>query len=555
MTLRFRLRFPSGFAQRTFCWALPAGIDYRRGPPVIWRIFFGLQGLVLAHELGHFLVARLVRVRVEVVSLGMGPRLFGFRTRDTDYRISLLPFGGYVRVLETKRDDEGLGVGAWWQELAVLLAGPAASLALPFFLYTATHARATDTPAPEIGDIEPGYPAEGVLAPGDIVRQVEKEPIETYWDLERAFSASHQTPRTIELTRDGHELTVRLPAAPRAERAGVFPYAARAVIGVADPESPAYRAGLRSMDEVVAVGGHRVTRWSELVTLLVKNRGDAVQIAYLRPVSGGAWDGVGTYEPHVAVLTGKRSSAAGNRDNAYLPRELEQRTGIVRGDLVVCRVGEGGVSWAAGLRAGDIVTAVDGELVGTAWGVRSRLRKGPSHLLSVRRNGVDMTMKLEGDAHRWFDSFDFDTAETRVRGARFRRVPGTSYVLSRASRDARDTIWAAWRSVWVMTVGASVPEGGWLGRIGSSLRDLSGAGDPGGDLVLYANLSAQLGLVNLLPLPMLDGGNVVWSLYARIFRGKWYAGRRAKRIWDRTGWVLLSVLGLWVVIREFGASM
>jgi len=96
--------------------------------------------MVLVHELGHFIVAKLCRVRVEVFSIGFGTRLFGFKRGDTDYRLSLLPLGGYVKMSgempgETKSDDPGeLENHPRWQRVLIALAGPFANFLLAIAL-------------------------------------------------------------------------------------------------------------------------------------------------------------------------------------------------------------------------------------------------------------------------------------------------------------------------------------------------------------------------------------------------------------------------------------
>lgn len=520
---------------------------------MIWRVFFALQGLVLAHELGHFLVARLVRMPVEVVSLGMGPRLFGIRTRETDYRVSLLPVGGYVRVC-ARDTREAAGLGSLWQELVVLAAGPVASLLVPLLLFLVAHARQTDLPGPEVGDVEPAFPADGVLAPGDLVQRVDSEPIETYWDLERVLAQPRKGIRSVDVLRDGKELTLRLQSS--GGKVGVLPVMPRPIIAVLGPESPAYRAGLRSSDEIVAIGGRRVSRWSDIVTALVRSRGDAVQIAYFRPTLIFGDPQLPVYEAKVAVLTSRVSAQPLNQNDVYLPKELAARTGIVRGDLLVARVVEGRAAWDAGLRAGDLLRRLCGEDVGTPAGVRARMGAfEPGCELVVWRQDAELHLRL-GEALK-FDGTDAALAETRVQSARFHHVPGAAYVWGRAWRDATHSSVSAIHAVRAfLSTGASpLGAGTVFRRVEDSLHELGGGDAQGGELRLYANLSAQLGVVNLLPLPMLDGGTLLWSVWARLAPGSRYASPRAKRIWDFAGWVLLGGALLWFLLRDFGAAV
>src|ERR1700761_4616779 len=106
----------------------------------IFSMLVVLGIMVLVHEFGHFAVAKFFRVRVEVFSIGFGPRLFGFRHGDTDYRISLLPLGGYVKMAgdvpgEAPSGDPGeFNAHPRSHRVMIALAGPIANFILSFFL-------------------------------------------------------------------------------------------------------------------------------------------------------------------------------------------------------------------------------------------------------------------------------------------------------------------------------------------------------------------------------------------------------------------------------------
>src|SRR5690348_1047032 len=132
---------------------------------------FVLGILVFVHEFGHYAVAKLFKVRVEVFSLGFGKRLLGFKRGDTDYRVSLLPLGGYVKMagenpMEARTGDPGEFMShPRWQRFLVAIAGPAMNIILAFFvlaaLYTFHHEYAAFSKAPvDVVFIAPGSPAE-----------------------------------------------------------------------------------------------------------------------------------------------------------------------------------------------------------------------------------------------------------------------------------------------------------------------------------------------------------------------------------------------------------
>src|SRR5512139_2786668 len=128
-----------------------------------------LGGLIFVHELGHFLAAKALGVKVVRFSIGFGPRLFGFRRGETEYRISLLPLGGYVKMAgddpteEAAPEDRGRGFLEQppWKRLVIALAGPAFNLVFPLVIYVALGVarNGSDVPGPVLGTVMPGSPA------------------------------------------------------------------------------------------------------------------------------------------------------------------------------------------------------------------------------------------------------------------------------------------------------------------------------------------------------------------------------------------------------------
>src|SRR5947199_5239359 len=140
--------------------------------------------MILIHEFGHYAVAKLCGVRVEVFSVGFGKRLLGFRRGETDYRISALPFGGYVKMagenpMDTHTEDPGEFMNhPRWQRFLIAIAGPAMNILLAFVLFTALYAGSHPPAAAKhgiIGVITPGSPAEKAgFLPGDKILKIER---------------------------------------------------------------------------------------------------------------------------------------------------------------------------------------------------------------------------------------------------------------------------------------------------------------------------------------------------------------------------------------------
>src|SRR5579864_8474448 len=146
---------------------------------------FVLGILVFVHEFGHYAVAKLFKVRVEVFSLGFGKRLFGFKRGDTDYRISLLPLGGYVKMagenpMEARTGDPGEFLShPRWQRFLIAIAGPSMNILLAVgivtgvFMVRYTHDWYLDQPT-RVGWVDENSPAaKAGIKPGDLIAQID----------------------------------------------------------------------------------------------------------------------------------------------------------------------------------------------------------------------------------------------------------------------------------------------------------------------------------------------------------------------------------------------
>jgi regulator of sigma E protease len=234
--------------------------------------------LVVAHEFGHFVVAKAFRFPVEVFSIGFGKRLFGRKVHGTDYRVSAIPLGGYVRVIGLGPDEstvtegtsrEAPPVGKRWQRALILTAGPAMNVALAWLLHSAVFALGASVPAyelqpPVIRVVQPGSPGEAAgFRPGDRIVSVDGQQTPRWRDAEFLFAMNARQKLDVEVDRGGQRL--KLPVTPRAVtrydigEVGLYPAAPsepRIVMVVAG--DPADRAGLRKGDVIVSIAGVEV---------------------------------------------------------------------------------------------------------------------------------------------------------------------------------------------------------------------------------------------------------------------------------------------------------
>jgi regulator of sigma E protease len=292
--------------------------------------------MVLVHEWGHFIVARMCGVRVDVFSIGFGPRLFGWKKGPTDYRVSALPLGGYVRMAGQDLSEVDSGekppTGApdelmskpRWQRALISFAGPAVNLILPIFLLTGLFAvagvpypaylnapvRVTDlapnstatTPPPKVGDT--------VLSINDIATPT--------WDQALIALKKTASSPTIKMEVDdsGTRRTVEVPAKNVTDPNQILGYAPiRPIIDEVAPATPADRAGIREGDLVTAVNGKNIQYWEQFMEAVQSSNGQPTTMDVQR--NGKS----------VQLVVTPKKGAADNSDNVY-------QIGVARRDEV-----------------------------------------------------------------------------------------------------------------------------------------------------------------------------------------------------------------------------
>ena len=228
--------------------------------------------LIFAHEAGHFMFAKLFRVRVLVFSFGFGKRLFGFRKGDTDYRVSLVPLGGYVRMAGDNPEENVAGNSdeflskPKWQRFLILFAGPFMNVLIAITFVAALAMIGTEqlVTRPIIGEVVPNKPAaKAGLQTGDRIVRLNNEAIDDFDDIRMIVSMNAGTPLRVDYERSGAMRTTTLtPEREESEfgpvgRAGIQ-YGLEPIVGRVEPGSPAAAAGLRSGDRILSANGKAV---------------------------------------------------------------------------------------------------------------------------------------------------------------------------------------------------------------------------------------------------------------------------------------------------------
>lgn len=262
----------------------------------IFAFIIVLGFLIFAHEAGHFLVAKLFRVRVLVFSFGFGKRLVGFRRGETDYRVSLIPLGGYVRMAGDAPEEGRTGdAGEFlskpkWQRFLILFAGPLMNIAIAIAFLAAISMIGTETLRiePVIGEVSPGRAAARAgLIFGDRIVRINGDAIENFDDLKLAITMHAGTPLRVDYLRSGVERTTILtPEREQSEygpvgRAGIRPLI-EPVVGRVRPGSPAAAAGLHVGDRITAASDKPIHQLADIDAVLDRAKGGPIALEIAR---------------------------------------------------------------------------------------------------------------------------------------------------------------------------------------------------------------------------------------------------------------------------------
>jgi regulator of sigma E protease len=259
--------------------------------------------LILIHEWGHFIVARMFGVRVDVFSIGFGPRLFGWKRGATDYRVSALPLGGYVRmagqdlsevdsssVAPTGAPDELMSKPRW-QRALISFAGPAVNLIFPILLLTGFFALLgkpypayLNKPVEVVAVSSSTPPTTDSLRPGDIITSINGVKTPTWEQAEQILKdISPSEKLRLEVSNQGTQRTFdEISNEPLQKERPLGYLPTPAAIDDVDPGKPAQRAGLREDDVILSVDGQKIEVWDQFVERVRGSGGKPLELEILR---------------------------------------------------------------------------------------------------------------------------------------------------------------------------------------------------------------------------------------------------------------------------------
>jgi len=438
--------------------------------------------LVVIHEYGHYVVARICGVKVLRFSVGFGKPLFVRRAGPdrTEWVIAALPLGGYVKMLDEREGPvaphelhRAFNRISVWRRIAIVVAGPLANFLLAIVIYWGLFMQGVQEVKPVVAAPEPGsIAAASGIASGETVVGVEGEPVSSWQDLRWRLLqlAVDKQPvridtidrgqgahaRTLDLTRfdlddlDGDPLT----------RLGLFLWLARPdvppVIESVEPKSPAEAAGLKAGDRVLAMDGREVRRWDELVPVVRASPGKAVPLRVER--------------------------ASRTLELVVTPEAVQQN----------------------GKTFGRILAAprVDPEVVK---GMFARVRYGPARALA---KSLDRT---------WETSvFSLNMLGKMITGkVSWKNLSGPVTIADYAGQSARQGF--------------------------------------GAYVVFLALISISLGVLNLLPIPLLDGGHLLYYL-VELLKGS-PVSERAMELGQKFGLTVLLFLMVFALYNDINRQL
>lgn len=421
--------------------------------------------LIFIHEFGHFIMAKRASVYVETFSMGFGPRLFGFKRGETDYCVSLLPFGGYVKMRgEDPNDPEAVDPKSFaakslWQRVKVVAFGPLMNFILCIVLMPVVFM---------IGRTEPVYIKE--------------------------------TPVII----------------------GVF------------SESPAEKAGLTKGDRILTIDGKDMVTWEDVITKIILSQNKTLKIGYEHEGM------VKETSLNVGEIPEFRGGFSGIEPMWFFGEEAK-----------IDGVEPRGPADQAGLKHGDKIVAVNGDKITSRLEMLKKINalKGGSVTLSVERDGNEFSVNVTPTYNKEYDAWLIGIITDRRAGVPtvFKRYGLIDAVIE----GTKENIKLTWMTLDVLKnlVTANISYKMLGGPVMIAKVSAAAAASGLSDFLYFlAFMSLQLSILNILPIPVLDGGHLLFMGIEAVFRRP--VSPRVRGIADQVGFVALISFMLLVTFND-----
>lgn len=551
-----------------------------------------LGSLILFHELGHYLVGRWCGVAIEKFAIGFGHRIASFRRGQTDYLIGWIPLGGYVKFYGSYRNEDvpdGVeGTLFWrapvWKRALIVVAGPLANFLLAFFIFWGMVMYGIEHPPATVGDvIEGGRAQQAGILPGDKFIEVDGRKIKGWSDIERIFQKNPDRPLRVVLEREGGEVVKEVTpeavtgrsifgSTSKIGRVGVALGFPSAVVTIISADSPLAKDGLRTGDRLQSwtdeagvqhkINGlhetfHLFSRWSQSGLSSVKVSVQPVVI--VENESGKLTEKVSS-EPRDVVLNVKQWP----KFNSHTDRSFALALGAVDSHLTV-GLPRGKSSTI--LQPGDRLLTWDGTSIKNIFSLQETMEdwRKPEVTLGIIRDykPMDVVVPLkpvelqlpEGAVTAYVLEIGM-LGQTALPDPAINKEKNPYKAAVVAIDEAYTQTSMMVQSLWMIMSG-SMP----VKALGGPVMIAKVAGDSAkagwmAFLASMAVISINLGLVNLFPIPVLDGGQLVLLAAEGVKRAP--IEESTIENFQKIGFVIvmsLIVLALYNDLSRFWSSM
>jgi regulator of sigma E protease len=534
--------------------------------------------LIFVHELGHFLVAKYFGVRVEIFSLGFGPKLLQYKSGDTVYCLSAIPLGGYVKMYGDEisaavpEDQKQFSfthkpVG---QRIAVVLAGPLMNFFFAAFLLIAIAMNGEEVRAPFLGDIEKDTAAYAAgFRSGDKIAQINGKTVLTWDDFQAELNRSLQSSVNVIVNREGTSEAATITATPTVvpnpnvlslddfvgDIVGVT-YLSRGPVIAVSAGSVAEKAGFKSGDRLVKINGQEL-KFLRLLESELSKHVDSESVTFTVDRLSQDQKSKETLElniPNFKEALKAKSESANHTASSLL--------GFDNSDIYIGKVVEGSPAFAAGLRAGDKVISIN-EVTPQRWedilstiksftgtgSVKFFIQRGPEQIKIEIVPQMTSQMISNGSEEKRFTVGIIPLLDTAIPELLRMPSPGFGEAFVKGSKKTVE--------LSVMTVVSFLR----LAQAKISPKNIGGPLSIGqiasesfkmGWLQFFqimSVISINLFILNLLPIPVLDGGHLLFYTVEAI-RGAPVSMRKME-IAQQVGLVLLMSLMVFALFNDF----
>jgi regulator of sigma E protease len=531
--------------------------------------------LVFVHESGHFLVAKYFKITVERFSIGFGPPIVSFKRGGTEYRIAWIPLGGYVKMAgddptdDAARNMPGSFLGAdLWKRMLVVLAGPGVNLILPILVFGVLLMHGRTLPIPWVGGISSNTPAaRSGLLPGDRVLDVNGTHVNT-WDDMTALIRAHDAP--VDLTVERGDKVLHFTIVPEIQehedefgvkvKMPIIGIVQAGTAAVVDPpaESPAAKAGIQTGDRIVKIGDVETKFLQDLPKVaFAPGTKVPVQVERHKPLPSDP-------EAREKALDEKPETLTVTLDVPEGTAPTLESLGFRDAQLVISEIENDSPAEKAGVQKGDRLVAIDHQPLAsyvdvTNW--MSQQKGGSEGVLTLLRDGkeVEVPVALVTKSKRIpgaskpleYTWAGFDLFAQGVAAPTFLEKYSNPFVaLGHGLYEEGDFIARnvrAFHRIFQGKISVRDSIGGPI-AIAHVTGEVTKSDGLQGFLEILGQMSVILGIMNLLPIPILDGGHLAFFTAEAVLRRP--PSLRVREVAQQAGLLLLLAVMAFVLVND-----